>query len=155
MTKIKEYTVEESRKRATEYLKRGKKLHEFKAGLVFLGSYDAKDKKKAYDKRPLVLILRVKGKHVLGLNFHWIPYTFRIKIVKIILEANKNNIKNNKPLEFGDKLALKIIKSNYAYKRCTRLYIRSLFKKGTLIQPEYLLDVSRLNNAIFSKPVKI
>ena len=156
MAKIKEYTVEESKKRANEYLKRGKKMHDFKAGLVFLGSYSAKDKKKAYDKRPLVLILRVNGKHVLGLNFHWIPYTFRIKIVKIILEANKDNIKKHKPLEFSKELALKIIKSNKAYKRCTRLYIRSLFsKKGTLIQPEFLLDVARLNNAIFSKPVKI
>ena len=155
MAKIKEYTPEESKKRAREYLKRGKQLREFKSGLVFLGNYDAKDKKQAYDKRPLVLILRVKGTHVLGLNFHWIPYTFRMKIVKIILEANKDNIKNNKPLVFSDKLALKIIKSNKAYKRCTRLYIRGRFKKGTLIQPEYLLDVARLNNAIFSKPVKI
>ena len=154
MAKIKEYTVEESKKRASAYLKNGKQLREFKPGTIFLGRYDAKDKKQVYDKRPLVIILKVRGKYILGLNFHWIPYTFRIKIVKIIHDANKDNIKNHKPLVFSDSLASKVIKSNKAYKKCLRLYIRNLFGKGTLIKPDYLLDVARLNNAIFSKPVK-
>lgn len=155
--KIKEYTPKESVKRAKEYLKNHKRfdIKQIGEGRIFLGNYHAKYQDQIHDKHPLVLVLRYNSKHTLGLNLHWIPYTFRMKLVKFILDKNKNNILKRKPLDFKYKDLRPFLK-NPAYRRCVRLYITGGFSKnGAMIPVEYLLDVARLNNAIFSHPVKI
>lgn len=155
--KIPEHSVKESLKIAKNLLKTRKKFNpkDFVPGKVFLGYYTPKHRDLVHDKRPLVLILRVNSVHTLGLNLHWIPYTFRIKLVRVILEKNKNNILKRKPIEFKY-TDLKPLLKNPSYRKCVRLYCNSGFSRfGVLVPPEHLLDMARLNNAIFSRKVKL
>lgn len=44
-----------------------------------------KDKLEVYDQIPLVMLLDVPdGKYILGLNLHYIPWTYRINFLKLI-----------------------------------------------------------------------
>jgi len=155
--KIPEHSVKESLKIANELLKKRRKFNprDFVPGRVFLGRYTPKHKDLVHDKRPLVLILRVNSVHTLGLNLHWIPYTFRIKLVRTILEKNKNNILKGKSIDFKY-TDLRPLLKNPGYRKCVRLYCNVGFSKfGVLVPPEHLLDMARLNAAIFSRKVKL
>ena len=71
-----------------ESVKSGTKL---KLGNLFLFAYDAKHKAtlEVWDKLPLIVLLDIPGgKYILGINTHFIPYTFRIKFIKNL--QNKN-----------------------------------------------------------------
>lgn len=150
--KIKELSVEETKKKAKELLKRVHKLtiKDFTPGNIIHGKYNAKDKTMIFDKTPLTMILRVTSRHLLGLNFHWLPYTFRIRLVKEILEMNKSNIKHNKPLQFSYK-ALRPFLKKHGYMPCIRCYITSRWRRsGVSVPPEDLLGMARLNMMTFN-----
>lgn len=149
---IKELSVEESKKRAKELLKHVHKLtaKDLKPGNVLHGKYSAKDQTMIYDRTPLTLILRVSSGHLLGLNFHWLPYVMRIRLVKQILEMNKHNIKNNKPLEFSYK-HLKPFLRKFGYLPCIRCYITPRWKRsGISVPASDLLGMARLNMMTFT-----
>ena len=118
-------------------------------GNLILTMYDAKFEA-PYDARPLFLVLAKNSTHVLGLNFHWLPISMRMKLIYAILKFNSKNIKDKKPLVFSFK-QLKPFLKRFNYVPCVRLYIRSRFApKGAVISPEDLVKVARMDTAIFT-----
>lgn len=150
--KVKELSVEETKKEARELVKHVKKLgpRDFKPGNIVFGKYNAKYKQLIYDKTPLMMVLRLSPGHILGLNFHWLPYAFRIHLVKKIIEMNAKNIKANKPLEFSYKQLRPFLKK-FGYMPCIRCYITSRWRRsGVSIPPTNLLGMARLNMETFN-----
>lgn len=150
--KIKEFPQSLSNAKVKDLLKQRQRIkgkHFIPGNLIFT-SYNAKYKENTYDKTPLILILRKGTRHTLGLNFHWIPLRMRLKLIKTILKLNKQNIKNNKPLEFSYK-ELKPMLKGLGYAPCIRLYInKRLGHTGVIIKPERLIQVARLKTESFT-----
>ena len=119
-------------------------------GNIFFTFYDAKYKENTYDRTPLVLVLRRNRSHTLGLNFHWIPLSMRINLIKAIVAMNEKNIKNNKPLEFSYE-TLKPMLKGLGYAPCIRLYInKRIGSTGVVIPPDRLMEVARLKTETFT-----
>jgi len=151
--KIKELTPAESLAQVKALLKRKRpmKSNELKPGHLIFSAYNAKDKTQTYDRTPLVLILRRNKTHTLGLNFHWIPFSMRINLVKHIMQMNAANIRQRKPLQFSYK-DLKPMLRSLGYAPCIRLYINRRFGKQGVIIPNYqLMDMARLRTETFTK----
>lgn len=125
-------------------------------GYTLVYKYDAKDKSKMYDRRPMVLVLSVSRTHMLGLNFHWIPFSMRMYLVKYIIRHNKNNIKNGKGIDFTYR-KLKPMMKKLGYAPCIRLYIRKRMSKKCIPVPfERIVEVAQLDMAMFTgKPEEV
>jgi hypothetical protein len=150
--KIKELTNGQSNAKVKDLLKEKKNLSkaEMQPGNLLFTAYDAKDKTFAYDKTPLVLILRRNRTHTLGLNFHWIPLSMRINLIKYILKLNKKNIEKNKPLDFNYKDLKPMLKS-LGYAPCIRLYINKRFgPKGVVLPADRMVEIARLKTESFT-----
>jgi hypothetical protein len=151
--KISELTPAESVKKVRALLKEKKKMRtadKVPGNLIFV-NYNAKDKTQTYDRTPLILIFRYNGRHLLGLNFHWIPLSMRLRLIKDIILMNKNNIKNDRPLEFSYQQLKPMLKS-LGYAPCIRLYIsRRMSITGIVIPPDRLMEVARLKTETFTK----
>ena len=144
--------VLDSNKKLKPLLKEKKKLSKanMTPGNIIFTSYDAKDKTVIYDKNPFLLILRRNRRHTLGLNFHWLPFPMRIRLIKEIISLNKSNIERNRPLEFKYKQLKPMLKS-LGYAPCIRLYINKRFgEKGVVISPSRMLEVARLRAESFT-----
>jgi len=117
-------------------LRKPKKLKnsDFYPGAFILFVYDAKDKTKAYDGRPLGMILGRSKKYTLALNFHWIPPKLREKIMDKILKMNKKNIKKNLPIVLNYQMIKGIIKG---LGPVVRLYINKRISPKGVIIPSY------------------
>lgn len=147
MSKSESYDKVRGLLKSTKSLSRAKMI----PGNLIFTSYDAKDKERTYDRTPLVLILRVSRGYTLGLNFHWLPAMNRIYLVKTILDRNKANIEAGRPIEFSYK-ELKPLLKKLGYAPCIRLYINNRFaKRGVVIPPERLAEVSRLRAETFTQ----
>lgn len=150
---IKEYTPKESIALAKKLVKeqsRNFKPKDMTPGNILFTHYNAKDKKRVYDKTPMMMILGVSPGHTLGLNFHWLPYTMRIALVKEILKVNKSNIRNNRKLEFNY-AQLKPFLKKHGYSPCIRCYINSRIRKhGVVVGPENMLGMARFTMPIFT-----
>ena len=96
--------LKETKKPKFEYKPTSLKSSDFKQGSLVLFNYSPKDDESPYDKNPLVLILKINSKHVLGLNFHWCPLKMREKLVKLLLLKNKN-LKENEPFKVDSTLS--------------------------------------------------
>ena len=156
MKKTKEFTVSQSIKLVKDMLK-NKSLKvqrdSIKPGELFFGVYNAKDKNEVYDKRPFVLLLKRNKSHFMGINFNWLPLPLRLILVKKILQMNKANVKNNKPLDFTYSDLKGFIKK-LGYAPVVRLYIRNRLSSGVVkIQPENFLEAARINSAVFNNGV--
>lgn len=152
MNNIKEMTPSESIKRVKELLKSKQKFSKknFAPGKLLMFFYNAKDKKNTYDRTPFILVLKINSVHTLGINFHWLPMPMRITLVKFILKLNKNNIKNNKPLQF-DYSQLKPMLKKLGYAPCVRLYINSrISSSGVVIEDTDLLNAARIKSESFT-----
>jgi len=150
--KIKELTPAQSFKQVKELLKERKRMtgHDLVPGNLIFTFYDAKDKSRTYDRTPLILILRINNRHLLGLNFHWVPLSMRINLIKMIISMNENNIKKNKPLQFNYEDLRPRLKS-FGYAPVIRRYINSrISKTGVVIPPERLMEVARLKTETFT-----
>jgi hypothetical protein len=153
MAKIKELTPVQSMTKVKELLKERRRLtsENIVPGNLIFTYYNAKDRESTFDRTPLILILKHGRSHTLGLNFHWIPLSMRINLIKHIIGLNKKNIENNKPLEFNYSDLKPILKS-LGYAPCIRLYInRRLSKMGVVIPPHRLVEVARLKTETFTK----
>lgn len=151
--KIEELTPSESFAKVKDLLKEKKKMtvKDLVPGNLVFTFYNAKDKNNTYDRTPLVLILRRNGTHTLGLNFHWIPLSMRLNLIKHIIRINAKNIERNKRLVFSYRELRPMLKS-LGYAPCIRLYINSrINKKGVVIPPERLIEVARLKTETFTK----
>lgn len=124
---------------------------DLKPGHLIFTLYDAKDKTQTYDRTPLVLILKRTKRHTLGLNFHWIPFSMRVNLIKHILKMNEANIRQRKPLKFSY-IELKPMLKSLGYAPCIRLYINKRFSKQGVVLPSYrLMEVARLKTETFTK----
>ena len=140
----------DSKKMLKELIRNSKSVQKYLVpGNLILTMYDAKYEA-PYDARPLFLVLAKNSTHVLGLNFHWLPISMRMKLIYAILKFNSRNIKEKKPLVFSFK-QLKPFLKRFNYVPCVRLYIRSRFApKGAVISHEDLVKVARMDTAIFT-----
>jgi len=107
--------------------------------------YDPLDKTEKWDATPLAFVLRVTKTHVLALNFHWMPIPLRKIFLKQMFKLNKNNIKENKPLEYTWKHAKKLL-NNTTYEPVIRLYIRKRMSKRCVVIPN-----EHINQIILTK----
>ena len=149
---MKELTPAESYKKVKDLIKQKSKLsrYDFAAGNLIFTHYSAKDKSNTYDRTPLVLVLRRNSKYTLGLNFHWILPKMRLNLVFHIMQLNRKNIQNGKPLQFNYKQLKPMLKS-MGYTPCIRLYINSRFaSNGVVIPPERLAEISMLKTETFT-----
>jgi len=150
--RLKELSTAQSNMKIKDLMKERKTLRarDMKPGNLLFTSYDAKDKEQTYDRTPLVLILRSGRSHTLGLNFHWIPMSMRINLIKKIISMNSKNIKKNLPLDF-DYHDLKPMLKSLGYAPCIRLYINPrLGKKAVILPPERLIEAARLKSESFT-----
>lgn len=109
-----------------------KKEH-FRPGNMLFYSYNPKDQDSPYDKNPLILVIGVTRKHVLGINFHWCPIPMRKKILQLFMRANRENIKRGLPLTLSNGL------SSNMYRLCRpifRKYIKSRISRRGAIIPQ-------------------
>jgi hypothetical protein len=149
----KELSLKDSNSKVQALLKEKQTLvakKHFQPGQLIFSSYNAKDKTKTYDKTPLALILKRGRKHTLVLNFHWIPQSMRLNLIKTIMKMNKRNIADGKPLEF-DYGQLKPMLKSLGYAPCIRLYINARMGRiGVVIPPERLTEIARLKGESFT-----
>ena len=114
------------------------KKQDFNNGNMMSFSYNAKDKTKAWDKNPLVLILKSSKSYMLGLNFHWVPKKIRYVLLSYIFKLNVKNIKEGKPLEVNYKQIKNLI-IKLKLVAVVRLYIvNRISKKGIIIPQKYM-----------------
>lgn len=150
---VKELSKKDSNAKVKDLLKQRVILqarYHLKPGNIILTSYNAKFKEFTYDKTPLVLVLRRGKTHTLGLNFHWLPVSMRLYLVNHILRINKENIKNNKPLDFKYEDLKPMLKS-LGYAPCIRRYINPrMGRQGVVIPPDRLMEVARLKTESFT-----
>lgn len=150
--KIKELSSQESYNKVKDLLKEKRKFskNDMKPGNLIFTFYNAKDKEQTYDKTPLVLILRRSQRYTLGLNFHWIPLSMRLNLIKTIIRMNEKEIKRGSPLNFSYSKLRPMLKS-LGYAPCIRLYINTrLANRGVIIPPERLGEVARLKAETFT-----
>lgn len=116
--------------------------------LVFT-SYNAKDKDKVWDKRPMFLILSRSRGYTLGLNFHWLPVRMRIVLLKYIVALNKKKRKDEIfSIDYKD---LKPFLKKHGYFPCIRLYINKRLGRNCVNIPHEKFPVcSVLETAVFS-----
>lgn len=151
--KIKELSVEDSIKTVKDILVRKRTIvgKDLKPGHLIFTSYNAKFKENTYDRTPLVLVLKRNGTHTLGLNFHWVPFSMRINLIKEIIKRNAGNIRQRKPLKFKYEDYRGMMRQ-YGYAPCIRLYINKRFgRKGVVIPAHKLIEVARLRTETFTK----
>lgn len=126
----------------------------FKVGNLLIMRYYAKDTKKVFDVQPMVLILSVNDSHMLGLNFHWIPFKMRIWLIRYIIKVNKERIRKGERIKFDYKKVKPFLKK-MKYAPCIRLYIRKrIGSSGVVIPPERLIEVAPLKTEIFTHGVQ-
>lgn len=92
-------------------------------GTMLFYSYNPKDQDSPYDKTPLVIVIAANSKHMLGINLHWAPLELRKKILKLFLQANRNNIKHQKPLEMSKAL------SKEMYRLCKPIFRKYIIQR--------------------------
>ena len=151
--KLREFTPAESIAMVKALLKKKRLLSkvELKPGHLIFSHYNAKDKENTYDQTPLVLILKINKRHILGLNFHWIPFSMRVNLVKHIIKINAGAIRQRKPLKFSYKQLKPMLKS-LGYAPCIRLYIKRRFGRQGVVIPNYMLmEMARLKTETFTR----
>lgn len=150
--KIKELSPSESYQKVKDLLKERKKMTKknmIPGNLIFT-FYNAKYQENTYDRTPLILILRRNNTHTLGLNFHWIPLSMRLNLIKHIIRLNEKEIKRGSPLKFSYEKLRPLLKT-LGYAPCIRLYInKRISSTGVIIPPERLMEVARLKTETFT-----
>jgi hypothetical protein len=124
---------------------------DFAPGKILNFGYDAKDKTATWDSTPLVIVLLRGKSYTLGVNLHWAPVPLRIILVKKILQLNKNNIKNKKPLELNYKDVKPFLKK-VGFAPIIRLYInKRITSMGIVIPDEHLMNAAKLKTETFTQ----
>ncbi len=123
---------------------------DFHAHNMLFYRYDAKDKDNIYDKSPLVFVLRKSKGYVLGLNLHWCSTPQRLILIKYILQMNKQNIRQNLPLNITYAI-LKPVIQKLGLSSVIRLYIFSrISRRGLVVPPEFWMQAAKLKSESFS-----
>lgn len=151
--KVKEFTTTQSINLVKEMLgnKAQKKSRDkMLPGDLFFAVYDAKFKEETYNKRPFIMLLKQNKTHMLGIAFSWAPMPLRIVLVKKILQANTQNLKLGRRLEFSYE-QLKPFLKKIGMAVVVRRYIRKRMSSSvSLVKPENLMIAARLKSEVFT-----
>ena len=121
-----------------------------KVGRVLMFRYKAKQKVGAYDATPFALILNTSRSYVLGINFHWCPIKLRLSLINWIFKRNRQNIKNNKPLQVTYEDFRRIVKTP-AYRPIIRLYIKKRISRNSVLIPfENMEQIAKTKSETFT-----
>ena len=119
-------------------------------GRVLMFRYKAKQKVGLWDATPFALILNVSRSYVLGINFHWCPIKLRLSLLNWIFKRNKQNIKNNIPLQVTYEDFRRIVKTP-AYRPIIRLYIKKRISRNSVLIPyENLEQIAKTKSETFT-----
>lgn len=120
-----------------------------KVGRILMYRYKAKNQKAIWDATPFTIILKTSKSYMLGINLHWCPIKLRLSLINWIFKRNKNNIKQNKPLDLSYNDLRSIIKSK-AYRKIIRLYIvKRMSKQSVLIPYENMEQIAKTKSETF------
>lgn len=155
------FSAEDTKKATDWYYKTARSLKEFaqrqdledkkraksKAvyGRMFMYEYDAKHKKTLpyWDKFPLVFPIGKAKKGFYGLNFHYIPYTYRLLLLKELYKITSNNrFDETTKLAISYDILKSVSKSKY-YLPCIKHYLSARVSK-----PIYRIEASEWAIAI-------
>jgi hypothetical protein len=104
---------------------KAKAFHNYIQGGSFISfTYNAlhKDTLLFWDKYPAIIVLKVQGVRMLGLNLHFVPFPIRKLIAEYVIKLNYTNIKNNRPIQLDYQQIKKFLISINAM-ICIRLYL--------------------------------
>lgn len=149
---MKQYTKQQTVAEIKKLLKRKQRLTniEFQTGVVIFTHYNAKDKSKVYDKTPFFMVLKTSKTYTLGLNFHWIPMSMRIWLIRYIVRINKERLRNGYRIKFTYKQIKPLLKK-MGFAPCIRLYInKRISKYGVVIPPERLIEIAPISAETFT-----
>ena len=110
------------------------KKSDFYPGALIMYAYDAQDKSRAYDGRPLCFVLGRSGKYTLGLNLHWMPKKLREKVMDGVLRRNKANVKKGRRLTLNYRMVKALVKG---LGPVVRLYINKRISPKGVVVPSY------------------
>jgi hypothetical protein len=111
-------------------------------GKMVFFKYDAKDKDVPYDKTPLIFILNRSNSYTLGLNFNWFPIPLRIVFIQFVLKANRDNIKNSRPIYISYQMIKPVLHRMGSLNAVIRLYINSRMSSRGLVIDDPSLWIS-------------
>ena len=149
---MKQYTKQQTVAEIKKLLQRKQRLTniEFQTGVVIFTHYNAKDKSKVYDKTPFFMVLKTSRTYTLGLNFHWIPMSMRIWLIRYIVRINKERLRNGYRIKFTYKQIKPLLKK-MGFAPCIRLYInKRISKYGVVIPPERLIEIAPISAETFT-----
>ena len=137
MKKDKEMSVKDSINFVRKLFQTSKKpLRDLSPGDLITFSYNAKDKTRVFDRTPMVLILGVNSKYVLGINFHWCPLRIRKKLVRGLNTLRDDKTKKLSRINYKK---FKILAKSLMVYPIIRLYIKGrMSSRGVLIPTEHL-----------------
>ena len=101
-------------------------------GMLYLFVYDAKHKDTLpyWDKYPLVFPYEKTKDGFIGLNFHYLPYQLRIKLLdKMMVFANNNNMDETTKLRYSWSMISGLSKYKMAHP-CIKRYLSSHVQSG-------------------------
>jgi len=113
-----------------EKIKEYKTLRKIRPGMLLLYGYDAKykDTLKYWDALPVMLLMYMDGKHIAGLNLHYIPWTYRINFAKYLFEEQKGHITWKGIKRAWRKAKIPGAYAYYAYRKYLISHIRTSIK---------------------------
>lgn len=122
-----------------------------KPGYFYTMSYFSKlydnNKLDFYDEQPLILVLGKGPKHILGLNFHYLPPKKRKLVLKKLNKLYKKQIDEDKPFKNvkWDNVKIELKWSTYMVK----LYIKDRIGKISRIKNDELENIVPLRSEDF------
>lgn len=115
--------------------KRVLKRSDFKTGKYVFFSYNAKHKEFVYDKNPLVLVISTSKGYTLGINFHWLPISIRVRLINMVRKEED----------------LRKIMRYKSLRPCIRLYInKRISRQGISLSNEEVPIVARMRMESFT-----
>lgn len=123
----------------------------FRAGYFYHYTYRSDyypDMLSYYDTKPLIYMLDISSKYYLGLNFHWLSRSARIKLLNKMLKKDPIDFENDNPLTYRYP-DTKSYLGKHAY-AVIRLYIKSNIKKKIVRIPNIeMVNVINLRSEKF------
>lgn len=114
-------------------------------GFLYFYTYNPKLKKTLpyYDRLPLTLVLHIRQKDFLGLNFHYLPYKTRAAFFDLLHDTHMRAFED--PLKTRMTVTYAILKnaSKYrAFRPCIKRYLHSHITSGIVQIPETDWDLA-------------
>ena len=117
-------------------------------GRMFMFEYDAKYKEKLpiWDRFPLIIILDINNKYILGLNLHYIPPKMRQRYLEVLLKGSRKDLDEMKKviISWGK------VKGKQFSEQMVKLYLKTNIESMMLeIPPKEWINAIYLPSAQF------